>query len=286
MSRPTGQHSRRERPDDGLFGPGSVTWRVMGEPVIWVAGVRALYLQALHPKVMMGTWQNTSFTDPKQAWGRFTRTAEYVRVRTYGSLAEVQRAGRRLRKIHAALTGVDADGREFRLDEPDLLLWVHCGEISSYAEIARRSGAAVSADELDAFVAEQRRSAALVGLDPAAVPGSMADLDEYYARLRPELYACPQAWQALRGSFIPNLPLSFLPLRLIVPPVNVLAFATLPGWARRLYGTPGIALTDAAANLALRALHESTARIPPQLLFMPEAAAARRRRRAGQRTAA
>ncbi len=279
MSHPAGQQGRRERPDDGLFGPGSVTWRVMGEPVMWVAGVRALYLQALHPKVMMGTWQNTSFTDPKQAWGRFTRTADYVRVRTYGSLADVQRAGRRLRKIHAALTGVDADGREFRLDEPELLLWVHCGEISSYAEIARRSGAAVCAADLDSFVAEQRRSAELVGLDPAAVPGSMADLDEYYARMRPGLYACPEAWQALRGSFIPNVPLSFLPLRLLVPPVNALAFATLPGWARRLYRTPGIAVTDAAASVALRALRESTARIPPQLLFMPEAAAARRQPR-------
>jgi hypothetical protein len=29
-----------------------VTWRVMSEPVMWVAGVRALYLQALHSRVM------------------------------------------------------------------------------------------------------------------------------------------------------------------------------------------------------------------------------------------
>jgi uncharacterized protein (DUF2236 family) len=275
-----GSDGRRPRPDDGLFGPDSVTWRVMGEPVMWVAGVRALYLQALHPRTMMGTWQNTSFTDPGQAWGRFTRTAEYVRVRTYGCMAEVERAGRRLRKIHASLTGVDADGNQFRLDEPELLRWVHCGEISSYADIARRSRVPVSAAELDTFVAEQRRSAALVGLEPAAVPGSMAELDDYYAAMRPRLRACPEAWQALRGSFIPNVPLTFLPLRFIVPPVNVLAFATLPAWARRLYGTPGIAATDAATNLALRALRESTVRVPPQLLFVPAVAAARRRGRA------
>ena len=89
--------------DHGLFGPGSVTWRVMAEPVMWVAGLRALYLQALHPDTMLGTWQNTSFTDPSQAWGRFMRTTEFVRVRTFGSTAEVERAGRRLRKIHALL---------------------------------------------------------------------------------------------------------------------------------------------------------------------------------------
>ena len=86
---PTAPNGHRATGDDGLFGPESVTWRIMAEPVLWVAGFRALYLQALHPRVMRGTWQNTAFTDPKQAWGRFLRTSEFVRVRTYGSLAEV-----------------------------------------------------------------------------------------------------------------------------------------------------------------------------------------------------
>jgi len=32
--------------DYGLFGPRSATWQLMGEPILWVAGIRALYLQA------------------------------------------------------------------------------------------------------------------------------------------------------------------------------------------------------------------------------------------------
>jgi hypothetical protein len=39
------------REDDGLFGPGSVTWRIMSSRIMWVAVLRALYLQALHPPV-------------------------------------------------------------------------------------------------------------------------------------------------------------------------------------------------------------------------------------------
>src|ERR1700727_1097965 len=189
--------------DRGLFGPGSVTWRIMGEPVMWIAGLRALYLQALQPRVMQGTWQNTSLADRSQAWGRFTRTTEFVRVRTFGSTEEVERAGRRLRKIHSSLTGVDEQGREFRLDEPELLLWVHCGEISSYAEVARRSGE-------------------VVGLDPAIVPASLAALDDYYARVRPGLHATPEAKLALRHSFTPQLPAELPALRLVVPPLNTL----------------------------------------------------------------
>ena len=262
------------RPDEGLFGPGSMTWRVLSEPVMWVAGVRAMYMQALHPRVMKGTWQNTAFAQRDQAWGRFTRTVKFVRVRTYGTLAEAERAGARLRKIHSSLTGVDADGRQFRLDEPELLLWVHCGEVGSYAEIARRSGIGLTQAELDAFVDEQRRSAALVGLDPSAVPASMAELDSYYQRMQPELTACTEARQALRLSFTPQLPPSYAPLRLLVPPLNVLAYASLPRWARRLYGTPAIGLTDPAVTMALRAAFESSSRIPPLLLRARRAHAA------------
>ena len=251
--------------DSGLFGPGSVTWRLLSEPVMWIAGLRAMYLQALHPRVMRGTWQNTALAKPDEAWGRFTRTVEFVRIRTYGTAAEVERAGARLRKIHSSLRGVDADGQEFRLDEPELLLWVHCAEVASYAEIARRSGVHITPAELDAFIDEQRRSAAVVGLDPAIVPASMAGLAAYCEQMRPRLGACAEARHALRLSFTPKLPPALLPLRLIVPPLNVLGYASLPRWARRMYGTPAIGLTDPAVTLALRAAFESTSRMPPQL---------------------
>jgi uncharacterized protein (DUF2236 family) len=272
QSAPAGQR------DYGLFGPGSVTWRVLSEPVMWIAGVRAMYMQALHPRVMLGTWQNTAFANPDEAWGRFTRTVEFVRVRTYGTTSEVNRVAARLRKVHSSLTAVDSDGIRFRLDDPELLLWVHCGEIGSYAEIARRSGVHVTAAELDTFVAEQRRGAEVVGLSPSIVPASMAELDAYYQRMRPRLRACAEARHALRLSFAPRLPRTLKPLQLVVPPVNVLAYASLPRWARRLYGTPAIGVTDAAVTLALRAAFESTTRIPPHLLLLVGASDARQHR--------
>jgi uncharacterized protein (DUF2236 family) len=268
-----------------MFGPDSMTWRIMKEPVIWVAGFRALYLQALHPRVMRGTWQNTSFAKPGEAWGRFVRTAEFVGVRTYGTMAQVDRAARRVRKLHASLTGTDADGTEFRLNEPELLLWVHCGEVASYVDIARRSGVGVCPADLDAFVDEQRRSAAVVGLDPAAVPASVAELDAYYEEIRPGLYACPEGKPALMKSYHPNVPAEFRALRLMVPPLNTLAFASLPRWARRMYGMPGSPLTDVGATVALRMAHQSATRIPRQLLYLPAARAGRRRRDRERRAA-
>ncbi len=106
--------------DYGLFGPGSATWQLMGEPILWVAGIRALYLQALDPRTMLGTWQNSALVHRHEAWARFLRTTEFVRIRTYGTMQEAERAGRRVRKIHACLTGTDPDGTKFRLEPAEL----------------------------------------------------------------------------------------------------------------------------------------------------------------------
>jgi uncharacterized protein (DUF2236 family) len=242
------------REDEGLFGPESVTWRVMNSRVMWLAIVRALYLQALHPRVIRGTLQNAAtITEPVDAWARLRRTRMFIETRTFGTTAEAERAGRRVRKIHETLTGTDPDGTRYRVDDPELLLWVHCGEVASCADIARRSRLPFSAADLDAFVAEQRASAELIGLDRAAAPASMAELGAYYEQIRPKLYACDEAQQALRLAFHPPVPEGNRVLKLGLPPVSALAFSTLPGWARRMYGRPDGPLSDLAATAGLRA---------------------------------
>lgn len=251
----------------GMFGPGSATWHLMGEPILWVAGIRALYLQALDPRTMLGTWQNSALVHRHEAWARFLRTTEFVRTRTYGSTPDIERAGRRVRKIHASLTGTDADGTVFRLDEPAQLLWVHCAEVDSYVAICRRCGMGATPDQLDEFVDEQRRSAALVGLDPAKVPASVAELDAYYADARHRARAVAEAKKSLLMSFNPPVPGALAPLKLVAPALNTLAFAALPRWARKLYGTPGHPATDAATTATLRALYQATRLVPAQLRY-------------------
>jgi uncharacterized protein (DUF2236 family) len=242
------------REDEGLFGPASVTWRVMSSRIMWVAVVRALYLQALHPRVIRGTLQNApALTDPVDAWARLRRTRKFIETRTFGTRAEASRAGRLVRTIHGPLTGTDPDGTRYRVDDPELLLWVHCGEVASCADIARRSRLPFSAADLDAFVAEQRTSAELIGVDRAAAPASMADLDAYYEEIRPRLYACDEARQALRLTLRPPVPDGNRMLKLGLPPVSALAVATLPRWARRMYGWPAGPLSDQAATAGIRA---------------------------------
>ena len=245
--------------DTGLFGPHSVTWRVHLEPVLFVGGMRALILQALHPWVMLGTYQNSALFDPAKAYARFVRTAEFVGIRTYGTTAEVERAARRVRGLHAKLKGRDpATGRAFRLDDPGYLLWVHCGEIDSYVDSAVRSGVLNDADA-DRYVAESARSAEVVGA--ADAPRSRAELKAYFDDVRPQLRLTDEAITATTNLLTARLPAPTA-VKLTQPPIAALAFATLPRWARRMYGSPGLPTTDLSATLALKALRAASARIP------------------------
>ncbi|MEU0227922.1 oxygenase MpaB family protein [Streptomyces sp. NPDC006284] len=224
--------------DPGLFGPDSVTWQAHGDPMMWIAGIRALYLQALHPRAVRGVMQNSDFR--RDAWGRLMRTASFVGTTTYGTTDAAERAGARVRKIHRRLGATDpATGERYGVDEPALLLWVHCAEIGSYLHVLRRSGFPLRDAHADRYLAEHRHSARLVGLDPATVPGSRAELSAYFARVRPELAAGPEAHEV--DDFLlrpPTHPLLVPARELLWRRVAHLAYDSLPPYAHELYGRP------------------------------------------------
>jgi uncharacterized protein (DUF2236 family) len=256
--------------DLGLFGPDSVTWRVHAEPIMVLAGIRSLYFQGLHPRAMAGMAQNSAYkSDP---WGRLMRTIQYVGTTVYGTTAQAEEAGRRLRALHARLTAVDPDtGEVFRIDSPELLRWVHVTEVESFLSTARRAGVELSDADADAYYAEQRRVAALVGLDPGSVPGSAAEVSGYFEAVRPELRMTRAAAETLL--FITAPP---MPKRLWQPPARLgwfglatTAFTMLPRWARRMYGMPGLPTTDLTASLSARALRLTLGALPHRLYEGP-----------------
>ncbi|MFE9097453.1 oxygenase MpaB family protein [Streptomyces sp. NPDC007264] len=222
--------------DPGLFGPSSVTWQAHSDPMMWVAGVRALYLQALHPRAVRGVLQNSDFR--KDAWGRLMRTANFVGTLTYGTTEAAEKAGARVRRIHSMLRAADPDtGERYPVDEPELLLWVHCAEIDSYLHVLRCSGFPLTDAQADRYIRENRIGAALVGLDPERVPADRAELAAYFEKVRPELAAGPEALEV--DDFLRRPPIHplLLPARaLLWRHVAGLAYAALPPYAHELYG--------------------------------------------------
>ncbi|MFF7413935.1 oxygenase MpaB family protein [Streptomyces lydicus] len=254
--------------DPGLFGPRSVTWQLHGDPMMWIAGVRALYLQALHPRAVRGVVQNSAaFQRNEQgrrdAWGRLMRTADFVGTLSYGTTDAAERAGAAVRGIHRRLSATDpATGERYGVDDPALLLWVHCAEVDSYLAVLRRSGYPVGAAQADRYLDEQRESARLVGLDPDTVPGDRAALAAYFDRIRPELALTPEA----RGvdDFLrrPPAPAPLVPARAVLWGwVARLAYGALPAYAHELYGRP--APPPRTVTRRLRATGRVLRAIPP-----------------------
>jgi len=209
-----------------------------GDPMMWVAGVRALYLQALHPRAVRGVMQNSDFR--RDAWGRLMRTANFVGTISYGTTEAAERAGARVRKIHRMLSATDPDtGERYGVDEPELLLWVHCAEIDSYVQVARRSGFPLTDAQVDRYIGEHRVSARLVGLDPDAVPADQEEMAAYFEKVRPELAVGSEAREV--DDFLlrpPTHPLLVPAREVLWRRVAHLAYAALPPYAHELYGRP------------------------------------------------
>jgi uncharacterized protein (DUF2236 family) len=242
-------------PDLGYFGPQSMTWRIHGEPVSMVGGLRALLLQALHPGAMELLYTRSNFqADP---WQRLESTVLYVGTVSFGARADVDAAAARVRAVHHRLG----------IDDPEQLAWVHLCLVDSFLSAARAAGLRLRRPDADRYVAEQAVAASFVGVPADLVPTTATELAECFADIRGRLRCTPQAREAARVVVAPPMP---VPGRYLVPArvgwttVSALAVGLLPGWAIRMYGLPLVPGRSVATAAGLRALRGAVRALPAQ----------------------
>ncbi|MFC6706251.1 oxygenase MpaB family protein [Flexivirga alba] len=232
---------------DRWFTPDDPIWRVHLDASMFVAGIRALLLQSLHPLAMAGVDEHSSYRD--DPWGRLQQTSNFISTTTFGTIPDAQRLLARVRGIHRRVHG-SFEGVEYRADDPRLLAWVHVAETDSFLTCYRAFGGGTLTDsEADRYVAQIGSVSTQLGFDGA--PTTVAGLREVLASYRPELRSTPAARAALH--FIlwePPLTPSARPgyLSLVAGAVG-----TLPAYARRMLGIrtpPGsAALLRGAGNV-------------------------------------
>ncbi|QUQ68186.1 hypothetical protein JJ691_59290 [Kutzneria sp. CA-103260] len=246
--------------DSGLVGPNSVTWHLHADPAMWLGGITSLFLQSLHPLAAAGVVQNSNFRE--DPLGRLTRTARFVAMSTYAPLEEVCAGAAKVRAVHRSLRGKDpATGRTFRIDRPDLLLWVHCAEVSMFLSVVRRAGFRLTKSQADRYFDEQRHSAALVGLDPDEVPGSTEQMAAYFRGVRGELRRGDESEIVYQFLHKPPLPgVLGLGVPVYEQAVAHLAYSLLPRWAIGLHGHA--AYSPAASTAMLRTLRSAALLVP------------------------
>ena len=161
-------HSLSYGGDPGLFGPESVSWRVIGDVASFVGGIRALLIQAAHPEVVAGVGDHSRYRE--DPLGRLSRTSAYVTATTFGAMPEVERAVTQVRRVHRMVSGVSSRGIPYDADDPGFSAWVHNALTDSFLVANQTFGADVlTAAEADRFVLEQTRVGALLDADPMPI---------------------------------------------------------------------------------------------------------------------
>jgi uncharacterized protein (DUF2236 family) len=222
--------------DPGLAGgPGSVSWEIHGDLAsLVVAGTGAILMEVLHPSVMAGVHEHSSFrSDPLR---RARNTFGYVLRTTFGSTAAATDVIERVKQIHARVNGTRPDGVAYRALDPELIAWVHTCIPWAVMTAFDRYRRPLSLEEKNRYLAEQAVIGRMGGAD--YVPQTVADLERYVEEMRPRMAVTEQ----FRSFF------DFVAGSSEEPPVGRrerfdrwvairASMSLMPEWARRLTGT-------------------------------------------------
>jgi uncharacterized protein (DUF2236 family) len=239
--------------DAGLFGPGSVAWRVHGDlTTMMVGGIAALMLQMLHPGALAGVWDHSNFRQDMQ--GRLRRTARFMSGTTYAPTGEALGLIAHVRAIHDQVSGRLPDGTPYSANDPDLLTWVHvAGAWCFLAAYVRHREPGLSMADQDRYFAEWARVARELGA--VDVPVTRRDAEAYLRAMQPMLRADERTREVIAA---------LLAQRKLGPAgVGELFFQAawdlLPAWALQMHGVsrsltrgPGLWLGVRGLGAALR----------------------------------
>lgn len=241
--------------DPGLFGPQSVTWRIVGDVSTFVGGIRALLIQAAHPEVVAGVSDHSVYeSDPL---GRLSRTSAYVTATTYGAMPEVHAALGRVRMAHVGVHGRSHRAKPYTANGAMYAAWVHNvladSFLASYETYGPRP---LTKEDADRYAMEQTRLGALV--KATELPETRADLLRWIS-CHPDIGPSPGMEQTV--AFLRNPPLP----RTVLPVYQLLfhaAATTVPTRIARILGVKRYVWAQPTGDTLTKALRWSLGASP------------------------
>jgi len=177
---------RQASPDParGLFGPGSISWKVNRESSLFLAATRAALLQLAHPWVATAIAQHSkTFHDPV---ARFHQTFRIMFTMSFGSLEQAFAASRQLYRRHQSIRGTLPEdmgqfptGTAYEANEVAALFWVYATLIDSSVLAYELVLPPLTAAEREQYYSESRLAATLFGIPHECWPQDWAGFDSY-----------------------------------------------------------------------------------------------------------
>ena len=282
-------------PDPGLFGPDSVTWRVMREPILLMGAGRALLMQAANPLVAQGAIDHSNYaTDP---YGRLERTVEWVTVVCFGTTQEATRATKHVVALHRRVKGHLPEstatervsgGTAYTADDPGLLRWVHASFVETMLATHDALVGGLDDGERDAFVHEWDAVAALFGLPQRQLWRDAKTMRAYVTRQVQRGPARPGPGSRTVAETVLHPPVSSPALRPAAELPAFVAVGLLPDAVRRGYELPWTAAHAAGHRAVCLGLRSARLAMPRRFRISPvyDLALARTRGRWPERLAA
>ena len=266
------------RADEGLFGPGSQSWRIDGEVLVLAGGTCALLMQLAHPAVAAGVAEHSDFrADP---FARLRRTLNASFAVVFGTQARAGQALRRINAIHQVVRGtVPETGDAYRADDPDLLLWVHATLVDTALRVYDRYVARLGPADEEAYHAEARQVAMRLGVPDAGLPLTLAELRFEMDRLIADgtVAVSPTARSLAPAVLYPTR----FPPRFVWDAAHLISHSVMPDPIRRGYGIAWSPRRDAGMQAAAATSRRLWPRLPAPLRRVPQARRAERRLRSG-----
>lgn len=172
MSRTTPQESV------DVFGPDSILRRLVGQARWGLAVVRATLLEAAHPQIGAALMEHSTFlTHP---WRRLRNTVTSARRILDPDPRVRDREVARLNRLHARMSGTDAQGRPYAATDPDARAWVLATLFESTVTMCRLGGEVLDADAMRRLYDEHRTFLALIDGDSDRLPATLPEFWPYY----------------------------------------------------------------------------------------------------------
>ncbi|MEU6428821.1 oxygenase MpaB family protein [Microbispora sp. NPDC046973] len=166
-------------PDADPLGPGSMLHRLTRQTRWGLVATRAIVLEAAHPQIGAALITNSTFV--AHPWRRLRNTVLSAQRMVDPDPRVRQREADRLNRLHARITGTDAEGRPFNAADSEARAWVVATLFESAVTMCRLSGESLDGPALDRLYAEFQAFLALMDPYGGKLPPTLREFWRYYA---------------------------------------------------------------------------------------------------------
>jgi len=269
-------------PRAGIYGPGSISWRIDREAALFLGGGKAALLQLAHPYVAHAVDQHSATrSDPL---GRFQRTFDNVFAMVFGDWDTAVRCSRRVHAIHQRIhgeiaedIGVFARGAPYDANDEGALLWVHATLLDSAVEAHELALGPLALRDKEHYYEESKRFARLFGISDAVLPATWSAFGDYYRdMLASDVIRVGGPAREIASFLFQSPKPAFRPLFRFL---RALTAGLLPPRLRQEFGLPWGSGDRALFRASLATLRRAYPRLPRRLRYVPAYVRAQRRLR-------